>query len=373
MASRQPKTPEKAPSLLPLPGAMLEHHARTLFGPMKEWRRTKRLPPVLLLTGTEGIGKRAVTHFLAQWILCERSGVQAAPAEGEGGGLFGAMELAPHTEIDPASDPVPCGECVSCQRALHGSWVDFTEILAEEETLKIDQFRKLKSTMGFGAHEGQYRITVIPDADRMTTQAANSLLKLLEEPPAGWIFFLTSSDPTLLLTTITSRCQTLRLKPFSRESLLKLLEDSGVAPEKRALCAELAQGSFSQALGLGRGEVFEQRQELFEFLKSPESRLETLVNWAATEPANFDLLLDQLEQITADLVRTSATGAEYLGEDGKAALLAHAKRMTARLGAGGARAFWTNRAERIARARRESLAPLNRKLLTQDILMAWLG
>ena len=68
----------------------------------------------------------------------------------------------------------PCGECVQCTRALKGSWVDFTEIRPEnaEEgstgSLKIDQFRKLKETLGFGAHEGGYRIFLIPDADRMT-------------------------------------------------------------------------------------------------------------------------------------------------------------------------------------------------------------
>ena len=114
---------------------------------------------------------------------------------------------------------------MQCQRALKGSWVDFTEIRPEDEeegrpgSLKIDQFRKLKESQGFGAHEGGYRIFLIPDADRMTPQAANSVLKILEEPPKGWIFFLTASDPTLVLPTVLSRCQSLKLRPFDPDTL----------------------------------------------------------------------------------------------------------------------------------------------------------
>ena len=75
--------------------------------------------------------------------------------------------------------------------------IDSEEGVTSTGALKIDQFRRLKETAGYGAHEGSHRVILIPNADRMTTQAANSVLKILEEPPRGWVFILTASDPTL--------------------------------------------------------------------------------------------------------------------------------------------------------------------------------
>ena len=214
----------------------------------------------------------------------------------------------------------------------------------------------------------------------MTIQAANSVLKLLEEPPRGWVFFLTASDPTLVLPTILSRCQQLRLKPFQPHELEELLELSGINPQRRKISAELAQGSWSKALALSDDETWEHRQNVFAFLKEPASQLAALVDWASQEPRRFDLLVDQLEQLTGELIRWSVSPATnnpesyaWINADGKSALAGHANAVTKRHGSQAqAREFWLERAERMARARQESLAPLNRKLLIQDLLLPWL-
>src|SRR6185312_5189559 len=99
----------------------------------------------------------------------------------------------------------------------------------------------------FGSHEGSYRIFLIPNADRMTPQAANSVLKILEEPPRGWIFFLTASDPTLLLATVLSRCQQLKLRPMPLETIQELLSEAGILGEKQKVAASLSQGSWGRA------------------------------------------------------------------------------------------------------------------------------
>ncbi len=399
MASRKSPAPAlETPGILPLPDALLEHHKTTLSGPISEWAKQNRIPPVLLLTGTSGCGKRNVGYWLAQWILCERGPFATAPAldhsepdHSEMDMFGGSLGIEP-TASEPAPTEkrlTPCGECPSCLRATHSTWVDFSEVLAENSdgeattsggTLKVDQFRELKSKLGFGAHQGAYRIILIPNADRMTVQAANSMLKLLEEPPRGWIFFLTASDPTLVLPTILSRCQQLRLKPLSTETIEQLLEaDLALAkdPKRRQVCARLAQGSWSRALSLARDEAWDQRQTIFGFVQDPGSQLNALVDWAALAPANFDLLIDQLEQVAGELIRFSIAEDPscyaWINSDGAGALSAHAQAMTRKPGGiESARHFWTERAERLARARREALAPLNRKILVQDLLIPWL-
>ena len=377
--------------ILPVPQPVIAHHEKTLLPSMKEWVEQSRIPPVLLLTGTAGIGKRDIAYHLAQWILCERSGFSTSASasnsadEGEslfGGDLFGAdTSLGGSAEAKETASAgrslEPCGKCTSCQRALHGNWVDFKEILPEEEggTLKIDQFRELKGSMGFGAHESGYRITLIPNADRMTPQAANSVLKLLEEPPRGWIFFLTASDPTLVLPTVLSRCQTIRLRPLNTETIQELLALDSIDPRRRTICARLAHGSWAKALAMADDEVWEERKILFDFLKSPHECVNPLLDWATQNPSHFDLLLDQLENLTWDLIRSTLASPvpNWVNEDGATALSAHAQAVIrAKGGRGEARNFWTARAERIATARQQSLAPLNRKLLVQDILLPWL-
>ena len=309
-------------SLLPVPLPALEHHLQAMRAPMEEWLANKRVPPVLLLTGQDGVGKRTIAHYLAQWIFCEKTGftsaAQAAQNSGDsddspgfGADLFGgASSPAPVAAAD--ADPLPpCGECVQCIRALKGSWVDFGEIRPENaeeggsSSLKIDQFRKLKESLGFSAHEGGYRIFLIPDADRMTPQAANSILKILEEPPRGWIFLLTASDPTLVLPTVLSRCQSLKLRPFDTETLKKLLSASGIVGEKQKLGAALGGGSWGRALALASDKISEHRQLLFDFLERPQGALSALVDWAAQGDSNYRLLSDQLELICLDLIRWS--------------------------------------------------------------------
>lgn len=368
---------------LPLPEPVLSHHGETIFKAMGQWKESGRIPPVLLISGPHGVGKREIVHYLSQWLLCERSGLGGSSGteqEDAGPGLFG--ELLPAADPTPAADtgPGPCGDCVNCQRALKGNWVDFTEISAETgegETgsLKIDQFRKLKASLGFSAFDGAFKITLIRDADRMTVQAANSLLKILEEPPAGWIFFLTASDPSLLLPTLVSRCQTLKLKPFTTDALLQLLQDADIPKDRQKVCAEVAQGSWTKALRLADDEIWERRKDVFRFLEDPQAELNHLVDWASQDTAQLYLLLDQLEQVSSELIRWSVDprNAQIASLDGRKAILTHAATLVKKLGSTeAARDFWFEQAERLFRARQEALAPLNKKLLVQDVLMPWL-
>ncbi len=387
--AKNPKKEENEEHILPLPRAVIEHHSATLAPLLKEWKSSGHVPPVLLFTGIPGVGKRSLGYYLAQWVFCERNGFGANTNEDEGPSLFGEPEpaAAPSSGSSSAFSPEPCGECAACSRALHGTWVDFTEILPEADgdsegrALKVDQFRELKRSQGFGAHEGGYRFILIPNADRMTVQAANSMLKILEEPPRGWIFFLTAADPSLVLPTVLSRCQQHRLRPFDESRIEALVLEAGFTADRARLAARLAQGSWGRALALAAksdDEFHEERGHLVHVLDDPGPSINPLVDWGSSSDAAFDSLLTQLEALCGDLIRWSVSGAQAQGyswqnSDATRALEAQTRAaVRARGSLEGARAFWVARSESLMKARIRSKAPLNRKILLQDILVPWL-
>lgn len=347
---------------LPLPEALIAHHSPVLRGPLQEWKARGQVSPALLITGPEGIGRRAIAYILAQWIFCTENG------------LRGARSL-PSNETERWK---PCGSCAHCRKGLRGQWVDFTEIVPEEgasETLKIDQFRALKTSVGMGAHESPFRIFLIPNAEKMTHQAANSLLKLLEEPPPSWIFLLTAADPTLLLPTIVSRCQQLRLRPLSPSVLRELMQSSSVPKDRLEICAQIAQGSLSRALYLASDEAWEKRKAVFSLLTDPASTIGALVDWGSSDTSHLSLLIDQLEQATTDLIRWSLAPSSYswMNHDLRQQLETHARLLSKkRGGVEQARQFWIEQAQRLAKTRQEAMAPLNRKILLQSLLLPWL-
>lgn len=381
-----------------LPETVIQHHGKTLFKRMKSWKKQNNLPPVVLFTGPAGIGKREIIHFLAQWVLCKQNGPSSSP----------------NLHQDTASLR-PCGTCSSCLKVLSGNQVNLTEILSEQDPgalqgpeqerdlpsqpssqpsfqpsghLKIDQFRKVKASAGFGAHEGQYKILLIPAADRMTQQAANSVLKLLEEPPSHWLFFLTATDSTLLLPTLVSRCQVIRLRSYSTVELTCLLNSSptlnssAAAPpeapnlkERISIYAKLAQGSWKRALNFASEEFWNYRKDLLEFIQKPSGNVLSLIDSAARDNTQFEILIDLLEQITAELIEWSINPNKYVWMDPESehAFQTHAQNTLHSEGSmDRAREFWLSRAEQLTQARTSLLAPLNKKILAQDLLLPWL-
>lgn len=148
-----------------------------------------------LLTGPRGVGKAAFAVRAAAWVL---SGAPASP------GILG---------LDPAS---PVARRVAAHthgdaKILERAWDDERKRMRAE--IVVDQVRDLGRFFAHAAGEGAYRVVVVDPADELNRNAANALLKLLEEPPAGVMLFLVSQAPGALLPTIRSRCRTLRLAP----------------------------------------------------------------------------------------------------------------------------------------------------------------
>lgn len=164
------------------------------------------LPHALLFAGPRGLGKRALAEKLAATLLCE-SVTQANQA---------------------------CGKCAACRWMKAGTHPDFRLVTADDEkdteevknekssektkkqgtsSIGIDQIRTLEDFVFIGSHRNIRRVILVSEAEAMTIPAANSLLKILEEPPPSVYFILISNNKKTLLPTLRSRC---RVVPFSR-------------------------------------------------------------------------------------------------------------------------------------------------------------
>ncbi len=353
-------SPPACPSDSILRETIIQHHQETLQIPMQEWQRKKQLPSVLLFTGQSGIGKKITADFLASWILCEHN-------------------VFFNTHALPLSNP--CLHCTTCQRMQAGTEVNYLEIIPEdkEENLKIDQFRLLQTKRGLSAYENAYQIICIPQAHRMTSAAAHSLLKLLEETPPTWIFILTTEEASLLLPTLVSRCHHLRLKPFSIQEIQTFLKTSSLDAEKIKISAFLAQGSWERAMKWAHPDIWEKRKLLFTFLKNPISVFQTLLEWGSQDHTHFLQFLDLLELLVIEFLwwtlypdQTAPLETLCIQTDGKSAMMTHWTHMTQSFGMSHAQCFWITQAEHLFQARAIGFTSANRKLLIQNLLLPWI-
>jgi DNA polymerase-3 subunit delta' len=214
-----------------------------------------RLASTFLFVGPEGVGKRMFALKLAQSLLCER---------------------VPEAQLDP------CEACPACLQVLAGTHPDL-ELVARPEGrsgLLVEQFIGTLEKRGQEGmcHNlarrpmmGTRRVAIIDDADTLEGEAANCLLKLLEEPPPRSVLILIGTSPQMQLPTIRSRCQIVRFAPLRREAVAELLLKHGLAadgPEAERL-ARYAEGSLTRAAELADSALWDFRRKLLEGLAAP--------------------------------------------------------------------------------------------------------
>lgn len=189
-----------------------------------------------LFTGPSGIGRRTLAVRLAQALNCPQP---AAPGE-------------------------PCRECRTCSQIERMQYADLTVIQAEQYggVLKVDQVRELLRSVALSPYEGRYRVALFLNFENANPNAANALLKTLEEPPPQVILALTAESAESLLPTIVSRCEVLRLRPLPIELVSQGLQARwGLSPEQAQLLAHISSGRPGMALRFHREpERLEQRQ-----------------------------------------------------------------------------------------------------------------
>lgn len=169
-----------------------------------------------LFSGPPGLGRRTLAVHLAQALNCTNP-----PAPGE----F-------------------CGQCRDCRQTAAMQHPDMAVVQAENEggTLKVDQVRAVQHSLSLKPYQSKYRVALFLRFQEANDNAANALLKTLEEAPAHAILLLTADTPESLLPTIISRCEILRLRPLRVEEVESMLTDKGVDSERARLLAHISGG-----------------------------------------------------------------------------------------------------------------------------------
>lgn len=208
-----------------------------------------------LIVGPAGVGKRTLAALLAQSLHCS----------------------APHRK--------PCGICPSCVRFASGSHPDAHRIQQQKRIL-IDEVRALIAALSIVAYEGGVKTIQIENAEAMTPQAQNALLKTLEEPPGDTVFLLTAVSLAQILPTIRSRCRIVQLPPMAEEAVREALERRGISRDIAARAAALSGGSVGEALKMAEDGAFWQLQaRVMQAMDSVRSPVDV---WKAVEALKDD-------------------------------------------------------------------------------------
>lgn len=153
----------------------------------------------------------------------------------------------------------PCGECRSCKQAASGNQPDIIKVTHEKpNTIGVEDIRKVTGDIAIKPYSSPRKIYIINEAEKMTVQAQNALLKSLEEPPAYVVILLLTTNVDTLLPTIQSRCVLLTMKPVKDEAVKNFLMKDLMIPEYKAdVCVAFARGNVGKAKALASSEEFE--------------------------------------------------------------------------------------------------------------------
>ena len=182
--------------------------------------RLGKVSHAYIFGGEHGAGKKLLASLFAMTLQCQEQGVE------------------------------PCMKCPSCRKALNKNHPDIIYVVHEKpNSIGIDEIRgQLINDVGIRPYESPYKIYIVNDADKLTLQAQNALLKTIEEPPAYAVILLLADNPDALLPTITSRCVLLSLKPVG-DRLVKdyLMERMHIPDYQAEVQAAFAQGNIGKA------------------------------------------------------------------------------------------------------------------------------
>jgi DNA polymerase-3 subunit delta' len=206
----------------------------------------------MLFVGIEGIGKSSAATAFA--MACNCRVAKAGGTDGDKQAPFGN---------------VACGQCASCRKMLSGTHPDLICLGPSPTMIRIGQIRDLCHDLSLKPREARVRVVIITDAQTMNPEAANALLKVLEEPPANTILILTAPQVSDLLPTVVSRCQRIRFSPLSPETIAELLQDKlKASAQAAAAISAMAGGSIGQAMVMHRSGWLARRQWLLEHIQS---------------------------------------------------------------------------------------------------------
>lgn len=196
---------------------------------LKIFIRSGKVPHALLFTGDDGVGKTSTAVALAMACNCRT--------------------LASRRHRQPRIDAVDaCGTCASCKKIAGNHHPDILRVAPVSSVIRIGQVRALLQTLALKPYAADRRVVIIDDAQAMNTEAANALLKVLEEPPDRTLLVLIATQTSDLMPTVVSRCRHIRFAPLDEEAIQQLLTaEDDVPPATAATVAALCDGSITRA------------------------------------------------------------------------------------------------------------------------------
>jgi len=239
-----------------------------------------RIHQGLIFAGPRGVGKQQFALALAQALNCRR------PLGGDA-----------------------CGACDQCIKIAAREHIDIETIVPDGQFIKISQMREMTEKANYRPYDGRCRVYILDDAERLNLSAANSILKVLEEPPETTLLVLVTAKPYALLQTIRSRCQMLSFAPLTAGELEAFLNENYKRPaEENRLLARLARGSIGRALEIDLGIYREQRAMMVELIEAVIISRDTMKLMQAAEylakkleREEFERHLDALLVLLADV------------------------------------------------------------------------
>lgn len=320
---------------------------------MEIWRQLnsmrQNLPHALLFQGRKGVGKLEFARALAQGLLCE-----TPQPSGEG-----------------------CGKCLACGWFSQGNHPDFRsvepEALTESEDdkpvkgkkpsheIKIEQIRELAGLVSLSTHRNGMRVILIHPAEAMNSNAANALLKTLEEPPPQTLIMLVTHQAQFLLPTVRSRCLKLAFPVPSLEQSMDWLRRQGVA-DPAPLLAQAGYAPLA-AQELSGDEVKELRQDFLSQLARPQS-LDPIALAEKNEKAELANILKWLQQWLYDLIGCRLCGLIRYQPD----FAAEVRALAPRIELHAALAFQ----KELLAAQKFVLHPLNTQLFLEQLLLSYM-
>lgn len=304
--------------------------------------RQEHLPHALLISGPEGLGKHLLADRLTQYLLCEH-----------------VRETG-----------LACGECNACNWLRSGTHPDLVQMQPEEagKAIKVDQVRKLGTDLGMTSHSGRYKIAVIQPAEAMNVNAANSLLKTLEEPTANTLLMLLSATPGRLPATIRSRCQQIRIDCPSGLIAKAWLVQQQIEDSIASRCLAMSGGAPLTALTLAGSDSLEQHDrcldELMAIYSGKQDPLRVAEQWARDVTIQR-LMMQWWQQWVNSLIRWQQAGIADLDAEVAQKLRQIVEKVDCQ------QLFALS--DRLARGLSGMTSGLNRQLLLEDLLIDWAG
>ena len=247
--------------------------------------QTGKVSHAYILSGEAGMGRKSLANAFALNLLCEK-------------GL-----------------PDPCMQCHACKQVLAGSHPDLIYVTHEKPaSIGVDDIREqINDTILVRPYSSYYKIYIVDEAEKMTVQAQNALLKTIEEPPSYAVILLLTTNPDAFLPTILSRCVQLKLKPL-KDVVVKeyLIQSLGVEESQAEIYAAFARGNLGKAIHLAESEDFKRMYDeilhMLEHLKEADiSELLDYIHKLREENLDIYSCLDFMQMWYRDVLMYKTT------------------------------------------------------------------